>query len=648
MLLIALQTFSQVDLNQIKSKETLPMRVILPQAYDQTGYGINYMDIPIAVGAFDNYQISTTSGFAETDIIVNPNNPLNFVGTDNRITGFVGTPLIYYTTNGGVTWGTASVAGNQGDPVFAADSLGNLYLAVLNSGVLIYKSTNGGVSWFSLGLGVSNGNADKECIWADQTNGAYKNHVYFAYVNFSTGASVDFHRSVNNGTSWSFIGNMGTGAPNPGPDIAVGPEGRVYLAWYNGGGTGLRTSVDGGASFSASVNASVHATPGSINFGRNCLKVDIRVNGMPHIAVDMTNGSRRGWIYDCYATNPPGPDAADIYITRSTDLGVTWNAFSPVRVNNDATITDQWMSDVSVDNQGRVWVMWWDSRNDVANNLLTETWAAVSTDGALTFTNFRLTNQWNPNAVKISQGGGQAFYLGDYQGISGKTFTFPLSCGQNNNLQDYVAYLPDYGISFGYPALQINPGGNGSNRIIAPMWGPYSGTVTYSATVSPSPAPGTINFTYTPSNVKTYTGNQDSITLNYSVTANVPQQTYTISVTGAESGPRTHTRSFTLQVVTGIHPISGEIPNSFSLKQNYPNPFNPTTNINFGLPKQSVVTLKVYDMLGREVATLVNGESLNAGNYNYDFNASNIPSGIYFYKISTSDFSDVKKMILIK
>jgi photosystem II stability/assembly factor-like uncharacterized protein len=226
-----------------------PTRVIMPQALWSYGNEIS-SELPISVGPFDNYQISATNGFLETDICVNPANPNNFVATDNRITGFVGPTYVYYTTDAGVTWTATNsgLSGNQGDPAFTCDAAGNFYMAVLNSGVLIYKSTNGGAAWTNLGLGISNANADKEWIAADQTTGTYQNNVYFAYVNFSTGASVDFHRSTNNGTSWSFVGNMGSGTPNPGPDVAVDPDGRVILAWYGGGGSTIRVSTNGGAS----------------------------------------------------------------------------------------------------------------------------------------------------------------------------------------------------------------------------------------------------------------------------------------------------------------------------------------------------------------------------------------------------------------
>jgi myo-inositol-hexaphosphate 3-phosphohydrolase len=97
----------------------------------------------------------------------------------------------------------------------------------------------------------------------------------------------------------------------------------------------------------------------------------------------------------------------------------------------------------------------------------------------------------------------------------------------------------------------------------------------------------------------------------------------------------------------GIQNISNEIPNGFSLEQNYPNPFNPVTNIIFSIPKSGMVKLVVYDIIGKQVSELVNG-NYNAGSYKVDFNASVLSSGVYFYKIETNGFTDIKKMMLIK
>ena len=88
-------------------------------------------------------------------------------------------------------------------------------------------------------------------------------------------------------------------------------------------------------------------------------------------------------------------------------------------------------------------------------------------------------------------------------------------------------------------------------------------------------------------------------------------------------------------------------PEKFELSQNYPNPFNPSTKINFSLPKQGFVTLKIYDVVGKEVAKLVN-EVKPAGYYSVYFNASTLSSGVYFYRIETTGFVETKRMMLIK
>ncbi|MDD8016918.1 MAG: glycoside hydrolase family 3 N-terminal domain-containing protein [Bacteroidota bacterium] len=105
-----------------------------------------------------------------------------------------------------------------------------------------------------------------------------------------------------------------------------------------------------------------------------------------------------------------------------------------------------------------------------------------------------------------------------------------------------------------------------------------------------------------------------------------------------------------LYKVTSTHaPLEAQhiAPDVFHLSQNYPNPFNPTTTIEYQIPKQSFVTLKIFDLLGREVATLVNEKKLT-GNYFVQFNGRQLPSGVYFYRIQAGNFVETKKMLVVK
>ena len=103
------------------------------------------------------------------------------------------------------------------------------------------------------------------------------------------------------------------------------------------------------------------------------------------------------------------------------------------------------------------------------------------------------------------------------------------------------------------------------------------------------------------------------------------------------------------QLITDVDgkALDNTIPEKFILFQNYPNPFNPSTTINFYVPNTSFVNLKVYNVLGNELATLVNGEK-PAGNYEVQFDATEISSGIYFYKLQAGSFSNTRKMALLK
>lgn len=103
----------------------------------------------------------------------------------------------------------------------------------------------------------------------------------------------------------------------------------------------------------------------------------------------------------------------------------------------------------------------------------------------------------------------------------------------------------------------------------------------------------------------------------------------------------------TFGLPTGISNPGNSVPDKFVLYQNYPNPFNPATNIKFQITNNNLVSLKIYDVLGKEIMTLVN-ENLKSGNYEVNWNADKYSSGVYFYKLTAGDFVDVKRMMLIK
>jgi len=144
-----------------------------------------------------------------------------------------------------------------------------------------------------------------------------------------------------------------------------------------------------------------------------------------------------------------------------------------------------------------------------------------------------------------------------------------------------------------------------------------------------------------------YNGTGNSMDVGYTIGTDAAGNTYT---SGSSIGSGTGYDIVTIKyasVSIGIQNISSEFPDGYSLSQNYPNPFNPSTVINFSVPKSGHAELRIFDISGKEIETLHKG-FLNAGQYRYDFSPAGISSGVYFYKLETTDFTDVKKMTFMK
>jgi len=148
----------------------------------------------------------------------------------------------------------------------------------------------------------------------------------------------------------------------------------------------------------------------------------------------------------------------------------------------------------------------------------------------------------------------------------------------------------------------------------------------------------------------TITHQFDIVTTELTLSAPVWIGSGTLTITASDDSSASATAQITINVIDDPTSISDDlvdIPRKYELYQNYPNPFNPETNIKFGLPKAGKLSISVYNALGQKVATVLN-EFRQAGYHIIKFDAANMPSGIYFYRIKTDDFSQIKKMILIR
>jgi hypothetical protein len=806
--------------------------VIPPPGYSPTGTDSD----PITINGFDNYYLGTD--FGEPYIAVNPTDPKKQVCAYN-------TNSFYYTLNG-VDWTRSfpSFPGYAvvGDPCMTYDNSGNLFYVTLYSpnvssgpwGIVVGKSTNNGVSWLNYYQAhqTSGGLDDKEWITADLTGGPYNNNLYIGWKPYSA-SGMGFIRSTNNGVNWSdpLILSGGQGAY-----VSVGPNGNIqggYLYFactiaYIGNILMLHRSSDGGATFQYLGYVVTGATPPGNPYGSNSrptLKnTHIRCDNMPRMAVDNSYSSTRGYAYIVYASNPPGPDLADIFFVKSTDYGVSWS--TPVKLNDDATTTDQWMPTISVDNTGKIFVSWYDSRNDPTNNILTDIYGTTSSNGGVSFApDNRISNQsFNPDNMAIINLT-DASYIGDYFGTAstGNGTTSVTSWMDNRStntgiMQSFVGYNPDF-------AMTTNPtqkymGNNDSVNFavsVPGIRGIFSDRVKFTASLDTLPASGTIQLSFIngKDSIATF---PDSVRLKVKTVGTVTPGGYHISILGSgRNGTPVHRRkvdiyvnasSVTVQtnrenIVTfkvngapytthqnfiftngtiinvqavspleqsankyvfhhwsdagdtahnvtisapltltafynvqykliinssipytfggnqfydsaasaqfgvtnrvvnysgiqyvfkgwdgmgtgsytspdssgtdtvrtislsnavvetprwvssiGINSISSLIPEKNKLFQNYPNPFNPSTNIKFQITNNSFITLKVYDILGKEVATLVN-KNLQAGTYEVPFSTDQftgirISSGIYFYRITAGQFTEIKKLVILK
>ena len=455
-----------------------------------------------------------------------------------------------YSTNAGTSWSVSALTPitdathpRTSDAVVCSDSAGNFYIATIsidinnaNGILLIYKSTDGGVT-FPVSYNAGSPNEDKEWIACDLTHGSspYKNNLYISWTSFSTPYDyIEFTKSTNGGVNWSNRISVSHESGVQGSDLAIGPNGEIYVVWVGGFTDDIiyfNKSIDGGTTFMA--------TDGIAGEGASP-SIPISTSGVtfPSIATDVTGGPRNGYIYVTWCDARNGDP--DIFLSRSTDAGATFS--TAVRVNNDAVSNGklQCWHWIAVNEVGNIAILYYDSRNTASNTII-EAWLARSTDGGQTFVNERLSSVPSPTNQPNSD-----VRFGDY-------------------------------INVDYRGTRI-----------APIW-----------------------------------------------------------TDERAGGYNTETYSAVIDLATEINQISGNIPIKFELSQNYPNPFNPVTQIKYQITNNSFVNLIVYDILGKEVATLVN-KNQTAGTYEVKFDASKVSSGVYFYKLISGSFSDIKKMTVVK
>lgn len=267
-------------------------------------------------------------------------------------------------------------------------------------------------------------------------------------------------------------------------------------------------------------------------------------------------------------------------------------------------------------------------------------WNQSSNDWELTFRNTYTYDENNNLITDYSQWQQDSTLVDDHLG----EYTYD----ENNFLVEYIGKFADG--SGGWDdnewELYTNDAMGNQIEILSKYWDVsgwvdnYNAFLTYNEYNNQT---GTLGYSWDGSNWK----NTTRITFTYDENQNNTMYLFETNYDGSGWTTFNEITSTYEVFVTDVETEMGVVPEKFSLSQNYPNPFNPSTKIKFSIPQESRVSLKLYDVTGKEVGTLVN-EFMQTGSYTINFNANELSSGIYFYQLQTDGFVQTKKMTLLK
>jgi len=633
------------------------------------------------------------------DIIFSGNNLLAGVGNS------CGLNNVYKSTDNGMHWIPTSGLANKIALSFAIKGT-YIYTATTDFNSSIYRSADNGESWQTVESPITDANevfvsgnavivSEFNFIWRTTDDGdswelaekfALSGVTQFAKSGnkiFGAGGS-GLYTSVNNGESWTYS-NFPGGASSL---SAVGNI--IYL-----GSSKVSKSTDAGATWNlASTNLGKGKFETLLYDGVN---VYAGTNSDNTSGVYITTNGGGSW-YPSSNGFPPGSTIRSMIslgnyvfagmqsdgIYRSSDDGVGW---SKVGLNNDS-LSSQFVECFCIKNG----VLYAGASNGVyksTDNGLTFTRMVVGfpgggstsipsltvsngniiASGYITYTSTRIveiyysTNDgtsWNQSSFpaisnlisSIVSEGGSLVYAGSF----GNSFSTTGLYKSTNAGVTWISMTSSINADIEILAVK------GLNVLAGNLFAAFF-SLDGGETFGSSSPPGGGIFTYTLKDNFVFAGNQEGmyystnkgITWNDAntgfvdcprpdVEASCANQRYLYAGTGLTGIWRRPLSDFG---ITGIIKNDPSLPSKYDLLQNYPNPFNPVTHINFSIPEESKVSLKIYNSIGKEINTLVN-EIKKPGNYSVTFNATNLSSGIYFYKLSSGNFIQTKRMILLK
>lgn len=515
-----------------------------------------------------------------------------------------------YTNDGGFTWTNMSGVLFDRNIHFFDVKYRNGFIYLTGNSNYLWRSSNLGVTWDSIPF------------IAPSAQVAWSNYYYSTDMSatgdtmFTAGARGSMHQSIGNANFLTHSQYFKTGSLK---DVWTSSNGQIIIAaGFNSSTSPLTNdqilrSVNGGTNWSvvslspASTtglysidmiddntgyvcgnNSAVYKTTnGGVNW--DSLIIPNMPNGIILTKVDFVN-SQTGWIFSKYAA---GNDST---IYKTTNGGANWfKQKLNVTLTSDNTVNSACMIDA---NSG--WLL----------NAKPRPWK--TTNGGATWDSTKLSDN---------------YLAGSLYDIKMVNMQTGYCCGANMR----VYKTNDGGVSpwanISYSSTTVIT--NYTLEVVNPQFCVVMGTY------------GTVY----------YTSNGGLNWINKNLFSSIEDISGSYLAWNTEIFAVTNTNSCVLKNIvyfTGINTKQlSSIPSDYKLFQNYPNPFNPSTNIKFQIPGNSFITVKIFDVLGREVETLLN-EPLSAGTFEINWNAADFPSGIYFYKLTAGDFSDTKRMILLK
>lgn len=434
------------------------------------------------------------------------------------------------------------------------------------------------------------------------------NYIHIVWNTYTVGETAVYHRrSTNCGTSWEIATRLVDSAPFDLYYTTIAVSGAyVYITWSDerDGNSEIyfKKSTDNGINWSPDIRLTSNAAP-SYSTSISSQGVFVHI-----VWVDERDGNR------------------EIYYKKSTDNGNIWSA--DVRLTNNPYESN---SPSLVLKDASIHLAWDDSR--IGGNSLNIFYKRSLDNGANWSSDIPLTNANQSSAHPSITAADSNVYIAWRKGSDWTS-------------EIYFIHSENAGVSWetplqltNQPSLSWYPVISSTNSNVHVLWfddRPPASAIYYKRSSDWGASWG-IDSQFTP---------HELASLRYDIVA------FGSLIHTVFSPLKIYYRRNLSSNYVGINYINKQIPINFSLSQNYPNPFNPQTKIKFDVPptvrgQMSNLKLVIYDLLGREVATLVN-EELKPGTYEADWDGSNFSSGVYFYKIITNDFTETRKMVLMK